>query len=397
MNIPLLDVNAQNLPLERELKEAFDRVLQSGKFIMGPDVQAFEQEVAEMLGVPHAIGVSSGTDALLLSLMTLGIGPGDEVICPTLTFFSTAGCISRVGATPIFVDVCPACFNLRPDDVRTKITSKTKAIIPVHLFGQSAAMDEILTIAKEHKLDVIEDVAQAIGAKYRDHYCGTFGDFGTYSFFPSKNLGGLGDGGIVVTSDSELASKARILRNHGSNPKYYHAAIGGNFRLDTLQAALLRVKLKYLKQYTHQRKQNARYYTEKLSSLPSITSSSLQSCPPISATDTPNDHTTLILPKQMPHCEHVWNQYTIRILGNGNRDELKTLLNDNNIGCEIYYPLCLHQQECFKDIVTSEVHSHSEQLANQVLSLPIYPELKADMQDRIIELVKEWISKKYQI
>ena len=245
MKVPLLDVNAQNLPLERELTETFTRVLHSGRFIMGPEVVALEEEVADFVGASHGIGVSSGTDAILLALMALGIGPGDEVLCPTFTFFATAGCVSRVGATPVFVDACPVCFNLDVEDAASKVTARTKAIIPVHLFGQSADMDAVMELAGKHGLKVIEDGAQAIGSRYKGRDCGSIGDFGTYSFFPSKNLGGFGDGGMLVCNDPDLADKARVLRMHGSKPKYYHKYIGGNFRLDPLQAALLRVKLRH--------------------------------------------------------------------------------------------------------------------------------------------------------
>ena len=227
--VPLLDVNAQNLPLESELTAAFRRVLHSGTFILGPEVDAFEDEIASMLGVRHAIGVSSGTDAILLALMALDIKPGDEVLCPTYTFFATAGCIARIGAIPVFVDSCPVCFNLSVPDARRKVTSKTRAIIPVHLFGQSAEMDAVMGLAGEHGIRVIEDGAQALGAKYRGRACGTIGDFGTFSFFPSKNLGGFGDGGMLVCNDDDLAGKARILRVHGSKPKNIHKFIGGNF------------------------------------------------------------------------------------------------------------------------------------------------------------------------
>ena len=249
MKVPLLDVNAQNLPLEEELTATFTRVLRSGRFIMGPEVEALEAEVAEFVGARHGIGVASGTDAILVALMALDIGPGDEVLCPTFTFFATAGCISRTGAVPVFVDACPVCFNMDVGDAARKVTERTKAVIPVHLFGQSAEMDAVIALAGEHGLYVIEDGAQAIGSRYKGHGCGTIGEFGTYSFFPSKNLGGFGDGGMVVCNDDALAERARILRMHGSRPKYFHREVGGNFRLDPLQAALLRAKLGHLPVY----------------------------------------------------------------------------------------------------------------------------------------------------
>ncbi|MEO1844231.1 MAG: DegT/DnrJ/EryC1/StrS family aminotransferase, partial [Akkermansiaceae bacterium] len=253
MKVPLLDVNAQNLPLEAELTETFTRILHSGRFIMGPEVTALEEEIAGFVGARHGIGVTSGTDAILLALMALEIGPGDEVLCPTYTFFATAGCISRTGATPVFVDACPVCFNLDVEDAARKVTDKTRVIIPVHLFGQSAEMDGVMELAQKHDLRVIEDGAQAIGSRYKGRGCGAIGDFGTYSFFPSKNLGGFGDGGMVVCNDDDLAERARVLRSHGSKPKYFHKLVGGNFRLDPLQAALLRVKLRRYDDYTKAR------------------------------------------------------------------------------------------------------------------------------------------------
>ena len=270
MPVPLLDVNAQNHPLEAEFTEAFLRVFRSGQFIMGSEVTALETALAELTGSRHCLGVSSGTDAILLALMALDIGPGDEVLVPTFTFFATGGCVSRTGATPVFVDACPVCFNLDVEDARAKLTSRTKAIIPVHLFGQSADMDPILALAGEHGLRVLEDAAQSLGAGYRDRPCGSLGDFGTYSFFPSKNLGGFGDAGALVCQDDALAERARILRNHGSQPKYYHHWVGGNFRLDPLQAAMLRVKLPHYGDYTARRQANAAFYTEHLGALPGV-------------------------------------------------------------------------------------------------------------------------------
>src|SRR5271154_4028980 len=250
MNVNLLDLKAQNGALETEFRDAFLRVLRSGHFILGPEVEKFERALAEFTGAKHALGVSSGTDAILLALMALGIGPGDEVLCPSFTFFATAGCVSRVGAKPVFVDSCPVCFNLDLRDAARRVTARTKAILPVHLFGQAAEMDGVLALAREHGLRVIEDVAQAIGATYRGRQVGTLGDFGTISFFPTKNLGALGDAGAVVTNDSALFERAKILRMHGMEPKYRHQVIGGNFRLDALQAAMLAVKLPHFNGYT---------------------------------------------------------------------------------------------------------------------------------------------------
>jgi dTDP-4-amino-4,6-dideoxygalactose transaminase len=330
MPVPLLDVNAQNLPLEKELNDAFLRVLRSGQFIMGPDVAAFEAEAAACLGAKHALGVSSGTDALLLALMALEIGPGDEVLCPSFTFFATAGSIARVGATPVFVDSDLATFNIDVADAARKVTPRTKAIMPVHLFGQCADMDAVKALAAAHGLRVIEDAAQSFGATYKGRQSGTMGDFGAYSFFPSKNLGGLGDAGMLVTNDDALAERARILRVHGAQPKYYHKFIGGNFRIDTVQAAFLRVKLKRLETYNRARRGNAEFYGHELASLAA-----------------PGPGAPLVLPRESRAGEHIWNQYTIRVPGPASRDALRSHLQARGIGTEIYYPVPLHAQECF--------------------------------------------------
>ncbi len=303
MPVPLLDVNAQNHPLEPELQAAFNQVLKHGRFIMGPEMETFEKEIAEMVGVKHALSVSSGTDALLLALMAMDIGPGDEVLCPAFTFFATAGAVSRLGATPVFTDICPVSFNMDVNDARQKITPRTKVIIPVHLFGQCADMDAILALAKEKGLRVLEDAAQSIGAKYKGRDSGTMGDFGIYSFFPSKNLGGFGDGGMLVTNDDDLAEFAKVLRVHGSKPKYYHHYVGGNFRMDTLQCALLSVKVKRYAQYTKERQRNAAHYAAEMSKLPGSAGK-------------------LVLPSAEAHNTHIWNQFTLRVL-DGQRDTLR--------------------------------------------------------------------------
>ncbi|HUG12119.1 MAG TPA: DegT/DnrJ/EryC1/StrS family aminotransferase, partial [Opitutaceae bacterium] len=351
MPVPLLDLNRQNAALHAELLAAFERVMRSGHFILGAEIEAFERECAAFLGAKHAIAVSSGTDAILVALMALGIGAGDEVICPAFTFFATAGCIARVGATPAFADVRTDTFNLDPNDVARRITPRTKAIMPVHLFGQSADMEPLLALAKQQNLAVIEDAAQALGAKHRGKSCGTFGDFGTYSFFPSKNLGGFGDGGLVVTNRDDLAEKVRLLRTHGAKPKYFHKVVGGNFRLDALQCALLRVKLPHLPTYSAARQRNAVFYSEKVAALPG-----------------------LILPTVAPNNDHIWNQYTLRVSGAGRRDALRQHLTAAGIGHEIYYPLPLHQQECFAHLPRASLPV-SEQLAAEVLSIPVFPEL----------------------
>jgi dTDP-4-amino-4,6-dideoxygalactose transaminase len=370
MAVPLLDLNAQNLALETELKTAFERVLRSGQFILGPEAVAFEKEVAQMLGVKHALGVSSGTDAILLALMALDIKAGDEVICPTYTFFATAGCIARAGATPVFVDSEPVTFNVDPADIAKKITKKTKAIMPVHLFGQCADMDPILGLAREKGLRVIEDGAQALGATYKGKQAGTMGDFGTFSFFPSKNLGGFGDSGMLVTNDDALAERATLLRTHGSKPKYYHKMVGGNFRMDPLQCALLRVKLPHYSRYTERRQANAAHYTEKLSALAG---------------------SKLILPTAVKERGHIWNQYTLRVVGEGRRDALKNHLSSKGIGTEIYYPVPMHQQECFAYVgAPRESLPVANLLAQEALSVPIFPELTRTQLDEVAAAVAEF-------
>ncbi len=368
MNVPLLDVNAQNHPISGELRAAFDRVLETGRFIMGDEVESFESELAEFLDVKHAIGVSSGTDSILLALMALGIGPGDEVICPSFTFFATAGCIARTGATPIFCDCQPDTFNIDFTSAKQCISEKTKAIMPVHLFGQSVDMSACEDFAQQHGLIIIEDTAQSLGARFGDRSCGTMSDFGTYSFFPSKNLGGLGDGGLLVTQNDSLAETAIKMRNHGMHPRYHHQMVGGNFRLDALQAALLRVKFAHYADYTRERQENAAYYKEHLTDLQGI-----------------------ILPIEQDGYEHIWNQFTLRVQG-GRRDDLKNHLMAEGIGCEIYYPVPMHQQECFAHLKETQrtVLDTTDQLAGEVLSIPIYPELERVQQDAVIAALKSF-------
>lgn len=395
MSVPLLDVNAQNHPLESELQAAFARVLQHGRFIMGPEMEVLEKEIAEMVGVKHALAVSSGTDALLLALMALDIQPGDEVLCPAFTFFATAGAVSRLGAIPVFTDICPICFNLDVNDARAKITPRTKAIIPVHLFGQSADMDPLLALAAEKGLRIIEDGAQAIGSLYKGRACGALGDFGTYSFFPSKNLGGFGDGGMLVTNDDNLAEFARVLRVHGSKPKYYHHYIGGNFRMDTVQCALLSVKVKRYAEYTAQRQANAAQYTEALLKLPGVVQADVSHCKCVSAQDAwlAGQGARLVLPVAYDHNTHIWNQYTVRVL-DGQRDAFRDALQKAGIGCEIYYPLTLDQQPCFAHLpeasrVGCEV---SHRMAQEVISLPIYGELSVAQRLEVIAAIAEWLN-----
>ena len=396
MKVPLLDVNAQNLPLGKELQDAFAQVLSSGQFIMGPQVEAFEMECAKLLGVKHALACSSGTDALLLALMALGIGAGDEVIVPTFTFFASAGSIARSGATPVFVDVCPVCFNIDTRKAAAKITGKTKAIMPVHLFGQSCDMDAVRELADQHGLHVIEDCAQAIGSQYKGRSCGSMGDFGAYSFFPSKNLGGFGDGGLLVTNNDELADMARMMRNHGSKPKYYHSVIGGNFRMDTVQAALLRVKLLHYDTYTAGRRNNADYYTRTLQQLPGVVQADPAHCKCVDSQRQWLDQkgAAIVLPVSYEHNFPIWNQYTIRVLGAGKRDALKAHLLAHDIGCEVYYPVTMDQQECFaytEDFCRSDCEV-AHQLANEVLSIPIYAELTTCQIDSVVEAIRNFLS-----
>jgi dTDP-4-amino-4,6-dideoxygalactose transaminase len=366
MAVPLLDLNRQNAPLHSELMAACQRVLHSGHFILGPEVEGFERECAAFLGVKHAVAVSSGTDAILVALMALDLAPGDEVICPSFTFFATAGCIARLGLVPVFADSLPDSFNVDPADVARRITPRTKALMPVHLFGQSADLEPLLALAKKHGLAVIEDAAQALGAKHRGQACGTFGEFGTFSFFPSKNLGGFGDGGLVATNRDDLAEKVRLLRTHGAKPKYYHQRVGGNFRLDALQCALLRTKLPHLPSYCTARQRHAEFYGAKLAGTPG-----------------------LILPLAAASNHHIWNQYTLRVTGSGRRDALRQHLTAAGIGQEIYYPLPLHQQECFAHLpkVTLPV---AEKLAGEVISIPVFPELTEAELGEVATAIKAW-------
>jgi dTDP-4-amino-4,6-dideoxygalactose transaminase len=369
MHVPLLDLKKQNQALEPALTGAFQRVFQSGHFILGKEVEEFEKNMAAYTGAKHALALSSGTDAILAALMALGIGEGHEVICPSYTFFATAGCVARTGATPVFVDSVEASFNLDPRELNRKITKKTKAIIAVHLFGQSADMDEILGIAAGHGIPVIEDAAQALGAAYRDRAVGSMGAFGTYSFFPSKNLGGFGDGGLLVTNDAALAEKTARLRNHGMHPKYHHSLIGGNFRMDALQAAMLRAKLPSLDGYCAKRAENAARYLRLL-----------------------RDTEGVILPSADSDRTHIWNQFTLRV-PEGRRDALRDFLAGSDIGSEIYYPIPLHQQECFRYLgCRPQDFPVAAKLALESLSIPVYPELEEAQVDYVVQKIREFFA-----
>jgi dTDP-4-amino-4,6-dideoxygalactose transaminase len=391
MNVNLLDLKPQNGALEPELQEAFMRVLRSGHFILGPEVDRFERALADFTGAKHALGVSSGTDAILVALMALGIGPGDEVLCPSFTFFATAGCVARVGATPVFVDSCPVCFNFNVLDAERKITPRTKAILPVHLFGQSAEMNAIMALARKHNLRVIEDAAQAMGATYRGQQVGTIGDFGTISFFPTKNLGALGDAGAVLTNDTALYERAKILRMHGMEPKYYHQVIGGNFRLDALQAAMLSVKLPHFNSYTEKRRRNAALYTAALCELPGVKIAREEDCS-CAFVHSQETAARLVLPVAYSHNGHIWNQFTLRVIGAGQRDALRTHLTARGVGSEIYYPLPLHEQACFANLGGKpDDLPWAHRLAGEVLSLPIYPEIPAEQIEQVCAVIAEFL------
>ena len=392
--VPLLDLKAQYYPIQAELQEAMNRVVESQYFILGPEVTALEQEVAEYCRCQFGIGVSSGTDALLISLMALGIEPDDEIITTPYSFFATAGSIARLGAKPVFVDIDPYTYNLNPDQIEAVITERTRAIIPVHLYGQMAEMEPIMRVAADHGLYVVEDAAQAIGSEYNGQRAGSIGHLGCFSFFPSKNLGGFGDGGMVVSNDPALAERVKLLRNHGAQPKYYHKFIGGNFRLDAIQAAILRVKLNYLDHWTAARQRNADTYRRLLAAAGLVTEPDqvgcLQhGCP--TAGDQGHcklyDKTTagVVLPVARAGYRHIYNQFILRC---PRRDDLMAYLKSHNIGCEVYYPVALHLQECFAYLNYHDLDLPvSECAAKQTLALPIYPELTEDMLGRVVAAV----------
>jgi dTDP-4-amino-4,6-dideoxygalactose transaminase len=366
-NVPLLDLDAQYRPLRDELLAAVTRVCDSGRFILGPEVDALERELERTLGVAHAVTVSSGTDAILATLMALGIGPGDEVITPTYSFFATAGCVARVGATPKLVDIDPATYNVDAEAVRRAITPKTKAIIPVHLYGQMADMTALMEVAAERGIPVIEDACQAIGAEQNGRQAGTIGAAGCFSFFPSKNLGAFGDAGLVTTNDPKLAHEVKLLRNHGAEPKYFHKRIGGNFRLDAIQAAVLRVKLPHLHRWTEARRANARRY-DALFAEAGIASK-------------------IVLPGETPGYRHIFNQYIVRV---PDRDRVRTHLAALGIGTEIYYPLPFHLQECFAPLGHARGDfPYAEAAAETTLALPIYGELTLEQQQAVVSGVAE--------
>jgi len=369
MQVPMLDLQAQYRPLREDILAVVTRVCDSQRFIMGPEVDQLERELAQMLEVPHAIGVSSGTDALLLAMMALGIGHGDEVVTSTYSFFATGGCISRLGATPVFVDIDPVTFNIDPSALEAAITPRTKAIIPVHLYGQSADLDAILAIANRAGVAVIEDAAQAIGARYKGRTVGGSGLIGCFSFFPSKNLGAFGDGGLVTTNSDELAAVLRRLRVHGADQQYYHRVIGGNFRIDALQAAILRVKLPHLAGWTEGRRRNAARYDEW------FREGALNS--------------RVTTPVALADRYHIFNQYVIRV---ANRDAVKAHLESRGVGCAIYYPVPFHQLECFAHLgYRVGQFPHAEAAARETLALPVFSELTEAQQRYVVEAVAEGV------
>ncbi len=399
MKVPLLDLKQQLKYLREDILEAVTRVIDSTTYIQGPEVSLLEQEIAVYCGVENGVGVSSGTDALLVSLMALGIGPGDQVLTTPYSFFATMGVVLRLGATPVFVDIDPVSFNIDPAAMEEVLSRdherKIKVLLPVHLYGQSADMEAIMKLAHQYNLPVIEDAAQAIGAEcpmngdmggemnVQWKKAGSIGLAGCFSFFPSKNLGGIGDGGMVVTHDDAFADKIRILLNHGASPKYYHGQVGGNFRLDPLQAAVLRIKMTYLDQWHRARRENADRYNRMFAETDLV------------------QNNFLVLPqavyfrKQQPEGNmkgagenfHIYNQYVLRV---SRRDALIEWLRSQEIGCEVYYPVALHQQKCLDASFRGQSFPQAEKAASETIALPIYPELTADMQEYVVDKIAEF-------
>lgn len=371
--VPMLDVKRQNAPLLEEINQAIAAVTSSGAFVHGPACGEFEAAMASYCGTQHAVGCASGSDALLLALMVLGVGPGDEVIIPSFTFFATAGAVWRLGAKPVFADILPNTFNVDAADVARKITPATKAIMPVHLFGQCADISALAEVAGT--IPIIEDAAQAIGAEYQGRRAGSLGTMGCFSFYPTKNLGAMGDAGMLTTDDEQLAAQLRRLRDHGQHPRYHHSVVGVNSRLDTIQAAVLKVKLTHLDGWAAGRQANARHYEQEFARL------GLQQ--------------QLGVPAVASECESIWNQYTVRV-PDGRRDAFQQHLAERKIGAAIYYPIPLHLQECFADLGYEPGSLPvTEQAAQEVLSLPIFAELTRDEQDRVIAATAEFCGVDY--
>lgn len=374
--VPLLDIPRGNAADHQEIMATIEEIVKSGWFVGGPHVKQLESDVCEVTGAKHAVGCASGSDALLLSLMALDVGPGAEVIVPSFTFFATGSAPWRLGAKPVFVDIDPETYNMCPESFERAISPRTKAVIPVHLFGQCAEMDPIQEIAKSHGIHVVEDAAQAIGAKYKGQGAGSIGDVGCFSFYPTKNLGAFGDGGMLTTNDDQLAERLRLLANHGMKPRYYHSEIGVNSRLDAIQAAVLCIKLKRIQEISEARRANAARYHRLL---------------------TANGLANLLdLPSEVDDCYHVWNQYSIRFKSH-NRDEVRQKLADQGVGSEIYYPIPLHQQKCFLTLFTDpqslpETISASE----EVLSLPIFPEMTVEEQNAVVNRLVDCLGSQAQ-
>jgi len=367
MNIPMLDLTQQYQTLMEDINKALDKVMSSARFILGPNVKQLEESVAKYSRVSYGVGVASGSDALHISLEACGIKEGDEVIVPAFTFFATAGAVARAGATPVFADIDPVTFNIDPKSIEKLITDKTKAIIPVHLYGQMADMKAIKDIADKHHLYIIEDAAQAIGAEFEGKRAGEIGATACYSFFPTKNLGAYGDAGMIVTNSEELAERSRVLRAHGSKPKYYHHVLGYNSRLDEMQAAILNVKLEHLNKWNEMRRKNAAYYTELLNK---------------------ELGDRVITPVEVENRYHVYHQYTIRVK---DRDQLQQFLKDNGVATMIYYPKPLHLQPVFSDLGYKEGDlPESEKACKEALSLPMFPELSKEQQEYIVSKIKEF-------
>jgi dTDP-4-amino-4,6-dideoxygalactose transaminase len=374
MQVPLLDLREQYAPLKNAIMTAVEEICDSQRFILGPKVETFEREMAEYCRTAGAVGVSSGSDALIIALMAEGIGRGDEVITSPFTFFATVGAIVRVGATPVFADIDPVTFDIDPEAVASKITSRTKAIIPVHLFGQAADMDPIMALAEKHNLVVIEDACQAIGAEYKGRRVGSIGTYGAFSFFPSKNLGCFGDGGAVSCNDPERVKKLKIFRNHGQSGTYFHEYVGGNFRIDALQAAILSIKLKHLDAWSEARRSNAADY-RKLFAAAGLGDK-------------------VMLPEEASYpVRHIYNQFCIRI-ADGKRDALKAFLAEREIGCAVYYPLSLHLQPCFSNL-GGKIGDYpvSERITQEIMALPIYGEATAEQRKFVVDSIAEFFSK----
>ena len=371
IKVPLLDLKAQFNTIRKEILDAVKEVFETQYFILGPKVKRFESEVGKYIGTTRAVGCASGSDALALALMAVGVGHGDEVVTSPYTFFATAGAIHRVGARPVFVDIDPATYNIDPQKTVDRLRSKVKAVIPVHLFGQCANIEPIVEAAGQRGITVIEDAAQAIGVKRNGKSAGTFGDFGCFSFFPSKNLGGAGDGGLVVTTSDEMEQKVRSLRVHGSSGRYYHKCIGINSRLDALQAAVLLVKLRYLEKWSEGRAKNAADYA-KLFSEKGLTD-------------------RLTLPETETGNTHIYNQYVIRT---PKRNELQVYLKEKGIGCAVYYPIPLHLQECFSYLGYNEGDfPESEKASRETLALPIYAEMTMEQKETVVDAVSDFLNK----